>query len=99
MQKIISIEKEAQFVMESAENEKELKKNELEKNLQELKLQLKIETDKKIKAIRETEIEEVKKIASQREKECDLKVEEIEKIFQDNKELWSDQLTKAVIAR
>ncbi len=99
MQKIIGIEREAQFVMESAENEKNLKKNELEKSLEELKIQLKIDTDKKINAIRETEIEEVKKIATQKEKECDLKVEEIEKIFQANKELWSNQLTEAVITR
>lgn len=99
IQNIIHIENQAQQVMEQTNDEIRQRQYELEERLVKLKESLLEDTNKKIREIREAEVSEVKKIAIEKEKECSEKLESIQAYYEANKELWADELVKAVLMR
>ncbi|PKM95505.1 MAG: hypothetical protein CVU84_05410 [Firmicutes bacterium HGW-Firmicutes-1] len=99
IQKIIYIENQAQKVMDSAEQEKLDRKNELEQSLKKMKESLLQDTNKKINTIREAEINEVKKEAQVKEAFCVSKMQDIQKLYEQKSEEWAVSLVDAVLKR
>jgi len=99
IKKIIYIENQAQKVMDSAEQEKLDRKNELDQSLKQLKETILDDTNKKIKTIRDAEINEVKKEAQVKEAECISRVQSIQKHYEEKCEEWANSLVEAVLKR
>lgn len=99
IQNIIHIENQAQHVMEQLEEEVKRREYELEESLKKLKENIREDTEKKVREIREAEVSEVKKIALEKEKECNQKLEKIQKYYEENKEYWANELVNTVLKR
>lgn len=99
IQKIIYIENQAQKVMDSAQQEKLDRKDELDQSLKKIKEALLQDTNKKINTIREAEINEVKKEAQVKEVECISRIEAIQKYYEENCEKWAQGLVDVVLMR
>lgn len=99
IRKIISIENEAQNIISNAEQEKQLKRNELEERLKSLEKKLMQDAHNKVIKLRETELEiaavEAEKIVSA----CSSKLECIARTYDENGEKWAVELTNSVLKR
>lgn len=99
IKKIIMIEMHAQEMMMDAQIEKEERGKALEADLKKLKEKLTEDAQKKIHSIREREIEEAKIESEKIIQSCAGKIDAIQKQFDLNAEIWSDDLVKKVLMR
>lgn len=99
IKKIIYIESKAQKVVNSAEQEKADKYEDLKTRLEELEVKLNQDAKKKIDRIREMELADAKEEASAKYEGCSGRIKMIEQYYKDNREKWCSDLFKQVIER
>lgn len=99
IKKIIKIEMHAQEMMMDAEIEKEERGKALHRDLKQLEEKLSQDAQRKVVAIRAKEIEEAKQEAERIVDSCKSKIDEIQKQFDANGEIWANELVNKVLKR
>jgi len=97
IKRIIYIENKAQKVINTAEQEKISKQEDLVKRLDALEEKLYKDADKKIEIMREKELKIAKDKAQKMSESCTGKLKMIEQYGKDHKEEWCKQLYEAVL--
>jgi vacuolar-type H+-ATPase subunit H len=99
VKKIIDIEKNAQQVIDDAEKEKQDKQVELERRLGILKKEIAEGAKRKVKEIRQEELNGATKEAEDIIAKCSTQIEVMEENYEKNKERWKKELVEAVLMR
>lgn len=97
--KIISIEKKAKEVLDTTNEEKDNKHKEMNKRIEDLKDKILHDANKKVKQLRQRELDEAQDEAKDIENKAQEKLERMMQYCNEKKEIWSDELVKAVLKR
>lgn len=99
IKKIINIEEKARAIIEAANQEKEIKEQEFDQKLSSLEEKIMGDARKKIKQLRERELNENTEAKRVSEQKCQKKIAIIEERVVKNKDQWVSELVENVLKR
>ncbi|GMQ58410.1 hypothetical protein AN1V17_28050 [Vallitalea sediminicola] len=97
--KIISIENKAREVLDTTKEEKENKQKEMLNRTKELKDKILHDANRKVKQLRQRELDEAQSEADEYIKMAKERLEKMKLYGDEKREIWSDELVKAVLER
>ncbi|GKX30843.1 hypothetical protein SH1V18_33230 [Vallitalea longa] len=97
--KIISIENKAREVLDTTNEEKDNKNKEMNRRIDELKDKILHDANRKVKQLRQRELDEAQAEADENIKKAQSKLEKMKQYGDEKREMWSDELVKAVLER
>lgn len=99
IRKIISIENDAQRIMDLVEKEKQDKRVALQNELKQMQEKLVRDANHKVEEIKHMELKLLKEEANEMLKDCQRKINSMQELYDKNSDQWVDEIVQSVLKR